>query len=127
MTERKASTDITEREASTMLLPTYALRAWLTALLGQLERARSDIDARVEYHEKEIARLQAQMQRSNTVITALNEAIGSVDNVLRRTRDTDVKSESGQSRTEAQEQAQMSKKLAAAPSDKPQPTERGKS
>jgi hypothetical protein len=97
---------MTEREASTMLWPTYALRAWLTALLGQIERARAEIDARVEDHEKEIARLRAQMQRSGPIITSLSAAIESVDNVLRRTRDTYIEGESGQSHREEREHSQ---------------------
>lgn len=96
---------MTQHEAS-KLWPTYALRAWLTAMLGQLERADAELNARVEYHEKEIARLRTQMQRSSTVIMALQEAIGSVDNVLRRTRDTDVKSDGGQGTAEAKEPSQ---------------------
>src|SRR5262245_771807 len=83
-----------------MLLPTYALRAWLTALLGATERAREEVNSRVESHEKEIARLRAQMQRGSTVITSLRAAIGSVDDVLRRTRDVDVKSESPRTHSE---------------------------
>jgi hypothetical protein len=70
------------------LWPTYALRAWLAALLGQLERAGADLDDRVDYHTKEIAHLRARKERSVTVITSLREAIGGVDNVLREERDT---------------------------------------
>jgi septal ring factor EnvC (AmiA/AmiB activator) len=93
-----------------MLLPTYALRAWLTALLGATERAREELNSRVESHEKEIARLRAQMQRSGTVITSLRAAIESVDNVLRRTRDVDVKRESPRTHSETQEQSQSPEK-----------------
>jgi chromosome segregation ATPase len=141
---------------ASMLWPTYALRAWLTALLGQVERSRAEIDTRVEYHEKEIAHLQAQKQRSGPVIESLREAIGSVDDVLRRTRDTEIESE--RSRSEARERAQEAarersearerslgaasergeaqersleeaeaKKPAASPSEKPQPAERKRS
>jgi septal ring factor EnvC (AmiA/AmiB activator) len=82
-----------EQQASQTLLPTYALRAWLTALVGQMERASSDLEAQVEVHEKEIARLRAQMHRSTIAVTALHEAIKAVDNVLRRTRDAEGSSE----------------------------------
>jgi septal ring factor EnvC (AmiA/AmiB activator) len=105
-------------EDSTKHWPTYALRAWLTALLGQMERARTELDVRLEHHEKEIARLRAQIQRSDTVLTALREAVGSVDNVLRRTRDSDAESEKGQARNEAREKLEeqdKTKKPAATP------------
>jgi hypothetical protein len=81
-----------------MLWPTYALRAWMTALLGQMERARDDLDARIEAQEKEIARLRAQKERSNIVITSLREALGSVDHVLRRTRDSETQPEQERAR-----------------------------
>jgi C4-type Zn-finger protein len=86
-----------------MLWPTYALRAWLTALLGLMERAKAELDTRIEYHEKEIGRLRAQIERSGTVITSLQEAIKSVDNVLRRTRDQQAKSEVERSTSETRE------------------------
>ena len=125
-----------EREAPTVQWPTYALRAWLTAVLGQLERAGEDLDARVEDHEKEITRLRAQRERSATVITSLREAVGSVDETLRRTRDTPEEpesrqSESRQSRREARERSQEAKQEPEKPSptstDRPQPNEGGKS
>jgi hypothetical protein len=121
---------MTEREASKHW-PTYALRAWMTALLGQLGRADAELNARVESHEKEIARLRAQMQRSSTVITALREAIGSVDNVLRSTLDTDAESDGGQSAGEARERSQEPKrepkKPTTTPADKPRSADLGKS
>ena len=86
-----------EQQATQTLLPTYALRAWLTALVGQMEHASADLESQVESHEKEIARLRAQMHRSTIVVTALHEAINAVDGVLRRTRDTAVASERGSS------------------------------
>jgi len=99
-----------DEEDLKMLSPTFALRAWLAALLGATERAREELNSRVESHEKEIARLRAQMQRSGTVITSLRAAIGSVDNVLRRTRDVDVKSDSPRTHSEPQEQLQEPEK-----------------
>jgi hypothetical protein len=81
---------MTERYDATMLWPTYALRAWLTTLIGQMERAKDDLEARAEAYEKELARLRGQKERSAIVITSLREAIGAVDGVLRRTRDSEV-------------------------------------
>ena len=92
-------------EPPTTHWPTYALRAWLTALLGQLERAGSDLEKRVEYHEQEIARLRAQMHRSSTVVVALREAIASVDDVLRRTRDSEAEQQRRESRERQSESA----------------------
>src|SRR4051812_13532284 len=109
-----------------MLWPTYALRAWLTALLGQMERASDDVDTRVEAHEKEIARLRAQKQRSAVVITSLREALGSVDTVLRRTRDSET-GEKQQVRGGASELQEPRGEMKRPSQDKPQGTERGKS
>jgi hypothetical protein len=91
---------MTERDTSTVVWPTYALRAWLTALLGQTQRARTELDARIEYYEKEITHLRVQRERSATVIGSLREAIDIVDNVLYRARDTEVERESAQPHSE---------------------------
>jgi ABC-type transporter Mla subunit MlaD len=96
---------MSKSEDSNRLGPTYALRAWLTVLLGQLERARKELDTLLEYHEKEIARVRAQMQRGETVIGALREAIGTVDSVLRRNRDIDRERERAQIETPSPEQS----------------------
>jgi septal ring factor EnvC (AmiA/AmiB activator) len=63
-----------------------------------MERAGGDLEKRVEYHEQEIARLRAQMHRSSTVVIALREAIASVDDVLRRTRDSEAEQQRRESR-----------------------------
>lgn len=81
---------MTEPKDATMLWPTYALRAWMTALLGQMERAKDELETRAEAYEKELARLRGQKERSAIVITSLREALGAVDGVLRRTRDAEV-------------------------------------
>jgi chromosome segregation ATPase len=83
---------MTEQNAATTHWPTYALRAWMTTLLGQMERARDELDNRIELQEKELTRLRAQKERSGTVITSLRESVGAVDNVLRRARDADEQS-----------------------------------
>ena len=107
--------------------PTYALRAWMAALLGQMERARDALDTRVETQEKELARLRAQKERSNVVITSLHEALASVDNVLRRTRDTDVQREQEQARRQRDDAEQVTGELKREAQDRPRPPERSKS
>jgi hypothetical protein len=79
-----------ERETPAAAWPTYALRAWLTALLGQTQRNRIEVDARIEHNEKEIVRLRKQKERSAVVIESLRESIAIVDSVLRRTRDVNI-------------------------------------
>ena len=115
---------MTEPSAPTMLWPTYALRAWLTALLGQLERAGADIDARLEDHENAMKRLRAQKERSAIVINSLREAIGGVDTVLRETRDAAARTESERPRTEPREQIEAKKTTGP---EKPHSSERAKS
>jgi len=111
--------------AQNMLWPTYALRAWLTALLGQMERASDDLDERVQAHEKEIARLRAQKQRSGLVVTSLRDAVGSVDAVLRRTRDSEAGGQEPGRRDPEPEEPKAEMKRPD--SGKPHGTERGKS
>ena len=82
-----------ERDNPAVLWPTYALRAWLTALLAETRRSRLELDARVEHYEKEIARIAKQKERSERVVESLLEAIVIVDNVLRGVRDTEVRRE----------------------------------
>jgi len=117
---------MTEREASKMLWPTYGLRAWLTALLDATRRAADGLDPQIEYHEKEIARLRAQKERSGPVIASLREALAAVDNVLRRTRDAEEQKE--KERVEAREAHEKQELKKAAPSQEKLPSsERGKS
>jgi hypothetical protein len=78
-----------ERQNPAALWPTYALRAWLAALVSETRRAQLELDAKVEHYEKEIARLQKQKERSSKVIEALRESMETVDNLLRRVRDTE--------------------------------------
>ena len=69
--------------------PTYALRAWLTALQAQTRRAQEDLEARIDSHEKEIARLRRQHARAGTVLHSLQETIDRVDAQLRHVRDSE--------------------------------------
>jgi ABC-type transporter Mla subunit MlaD len=107
--------------------PTYALRAWMTALLGQMERARDDLDTRVEAHEKELARLRAQKERSNMVIESLRAAVASVDNVLRGTRDSELQREQEQVRRQRDQPQESKGELKRETHEKPQSPERAKS
>ncbi len=72
------------------LWPTYALRAWLTALLAQTQHGVEELDTRRAGFELEIARLRSQRERSEKVIHSLQQAVERVDIVLRRARDTTV-------------------------------------
>jgi septal ring factor EnvC (AmiA/AmiB activator) len=111
---------MSERNEPSMLWPTYALRAWLTALIGQMERAKDDIEKRLEAHEKELARLRGQKERSAIVITSLREAIGAVDGVLHRTRDTELNRDSESAeRTDHDPSKPESRKLNATGHEKP--------
>jgi hypothetical protein len=89
---QKASHSITTPAAAS-LWPTYALRAWLSALLLQTQQAEAEIQQRIEGHEREIDRLRVQIKRSAPVITSLGDAIGKVDEVLRRKLDTELPKE----------------------------------
>jgi chromosome segregation ATPase len=70
--------------------PTYALRAWVGALLAQTRRAREDLEARIEAAEKEVARLRRQHERADTVIESLQGTIEQVDARLSRIRDINL-------------------------------------
>jgi len=89
-----------EHSERSMLWPTYALRAWLTTLVGSMERAKDDIEKQVEGYEKEIARLRGQRERCEIVLTSLREAVGAVDSVLRRSRDVELHNEHEQGAAE---------------------------
>jgi site-specific recombinase len=72
------------------LYPTYALRAWLTALQLQTQRAQSEIQASIQSHESEIARLRQQFDHAGGVVKSLEHAIERVDATLQRRRDVDA-------------------------------------
>lgn len=69
--------------------PTYALRAWLTSLQAQTRRAQEDLEARIDTHEKEIARLRRQHERAATILHSLQATIERVDARLRHVRDSE--------------------------------------
>ncbi len=70
--------------------PTFALRAWLAALLAQTRRVSERLEKQIGLHERMIARLREKIERSHTVVRSLEEALGTVDNVLRRVRDSEM-------------------------------------
>lgn len=83
-------TDIAPKQATQQeIWPTYALRAWLTALQAQTRRAQEDLQSRIDSHEKEIARLRRQHERAATVLNSLQGTIDQVDGRLRQVRDSD--------------------------------------
>jgi len=80
---------MTEQERFKGLWPTYALRAWLTALVTQVRTSRDDVAAQIGHFEHEIARLRGQLERSDEVMRSLGEVIELVDDRLRRVRDSE--------------------------------------
>jgi hypothetical protein len=72
------------------LWPTFALRAWLAALLAQTRRTGERLEKQIGLYERMIARLREKIERSHKVVRSLEEALGSVDNVLRRVRDSEI-------------------------------------
>ena len=69
------------------LYPTYALRAWLTALLAQTQKAQTEMQAGILTREAEIEHLRRQIDNSAGVVKSLESAIERVDDALRRQRD----------------------------------------
>lgn len=85
--------------AGNVLWPTYALRAWLEALSGEIRRAREDLENRINLAEKEVARLRRLHERAGNVIESLQQSISKVDMRLHQLGD----SEPGPSVAEHQE------------------------
>lgn len=81
---------MSETDATRTIWPSYALRAWLGALLSQTSRARENLETRIDAAEKEVARLRRQHERSGSVIESLQVAISHVDARLRQIRDTEL-------------------------------------
>jgi ABC-type transporter Mla subunit MlaD len=66
-------------DTSKSVWPSYALRAWLAALLAATNKAKSDLEERIDATEKELARLRRQRERTNSVIQSLQGATSKVD------------------------------------------------
>ena len=81
---------MSEFDASKAIWPSYALRAWLAALLTQMHRAQTELENRINTTEKELARLRRQHERAGAVIQSLQGATGKVDARLRQILDTEV-------------------------------------
>jgi hypothetical protein len=79
---------MSDTDTERMTWPTYALRAWLGALVAHVRRSRHELEARIDAAEKEAARLRRHHERAGSVIESLEESIGRVDARLRQTRDT---------------------------------------
>jgi len=84
------STEETAKANTMSLYPTYALRAWLTALHVQTQRVQSEMQASIQSHESEIARLRQQIEHAGEVVKSLEHAIERVDATLQRRRDVDT-------------------------------------
>jgi hypothetical protein len=85
----------TETEIESAIWPSYALRAWVGALLAQTHRAREDLEARIDAAEKELKRLRRQHERAGTVIESLQRGIERIDARLSRTRDFGLTASAG--------------------------------
>jgi uncharacterized protein YukE len=94
---REGRDSMKRQDPQTSLWPTYALRAWLTAVQGQTERAQRDVERYVEYHESEAARFRDQAERASNALESLGNAISLVDDALRQARDTAAEQERGPS------------------------------
>jgi hypothetical protein len=92
------------------LWPTFALRAWLAALLAQTRRVGKRLETRIGLLERMIARLREKVERSHTVARSLEEALGVVDNVLRRVRDSEILEEHQRASEESREASPEDKK-----------------
>ena len=103
---------IGEVHATEQLWPSYALRAWLGALLSQIRRVHAGVEKRIDLHERIIARLREKLERSHSVIRALEESLERVDGALRNVRDSEI--------LEAHERA-----AAAARESRPSPDPKG--
>jgi hypothetical protein len=97
------------------LWPTYALRAWLGALLAQSRRVSQRLEARIGLHERMITHLRHQIERSHKVIGSLEEALGTVDAVLRRHWDAEI--------VEAQREGEAPREPPAGPQSEQPPGE----
>lgn len=75
---------------ATTLWSTYALRAWLAALLTQALQNETQVKYRIEDLETETKRLRAQLDRATPVIQSLQQTIRKVDDAIRRIRDVDL-------------------------------------
>jgi septal ring factor EnvC (AmiA/AmiB activator) len=70
--------------------PTYALRAWLTALLAQTRTAQVEMEANIRNHESEIERLRQHLAHAGEVLKSLENSIERVDSALQKQRDIDM-------------------------------------
>jgi len=70
--------------------PTYAFRAWLTALLAQTRNAQVELEAGIRNHESEIERLRQHLAHAGEVVRELEGSIERVDSILRQKRDADI-------------------------------------
>jgi hypothetical protein len=86
---------MSEPEIESAMWPSYALRAWVGALLAQTRRAREDLEARIDAAEKEVARLRRQHERAGSVIESLQGTIQEIDARLSRIRDIDLPASAG--------------------------------
>jgi hypothetical protein len=102
------------------LWPTYALRAWLAALLAQTRRLGERLEKRIGLHEQMIARAREQLERSHTVIRSLEEALSLVDGSLRSHRDSEIMEAHARATDAAHEAASGASGIGEARGDQPE-------
>jgi len=123
---------MSEPDTERTIWPTYAMRAWLGALVAYVRRSRHDLEARIDAAEKEVARLRRYHERAGTVIESLEDALGRVDARLRQTRDTgparSFESHGGSARGEAEhtQESGPAGREYGAPHDPPEGPEKDK-
>jgi hypothetical protein len=81
----------------------YALRAWISSLQFQIEKAQPDLERQIDVHQKEIARLRMQIERSSSVLKSLKTTVEQLDERLRHVHDVDILNVEGQLNSDAKE------------------------
>jgi len=66
-----------------MIGQAFAMRVFMSWLRAQISQAQPDLERQIGEHQREIARLQASMERSRSVLTSLQTTIERLDDTLR--------------------------------------------
>lgn len=72
------------------IVQVYALRAWTTWLQSQISDAQPELERQIGEHQREIAQLRTNMERSRLVLKSLQMTIEQIDEILRKVHDTDI-------------------------------------
>jgi septal ring factor EnvC (AmiA/AmiB activator) len=66
-----------------MIGQAFAMRVLTTWLHAQISEAQPELERQIGEHQREIARLQATMERSRSVLTSLQMTIEQLDDTMR--------------------------------------------